>query len=492
MARRDWTRTPVFAPFSRPSCHARLACAPMRPLTVLRGIGLAFGILWATPSLAVPDGAAGSSAGNALAIPFTRFTLPNGITVILHEDHALPTVVVNVSYGTGSRFEEPHRTGFAHLFEHLMFMGTRRVPTKMFDAWMEAVGGSNNAWTSEDRTDYFDMGPSPSLDLLLWLEADRLMDLGPTMTLEKLNLQRQVVRNERRQTSENEPYGKVGLRLPELLYPEGHPYHHPVIGSHEDLEAATVSDVQRFFATYYDPANASLVVAGDFDPVAVRAKIEATFGAIPSRGKPADPATRGFPASGTTLKSLVRETIEDDVELPKIVMAWQTPKHFTAEDADLDVFASVLTAGKASRLYKALVVEQKLAQNVEASQQSGVLGSRFVVGVIARPSVSLDTLETAIDAELQTATSAPLDDEEVLRAKNGIEAAFVRRLEGLGARASLLNLYQAELDDPGSLARDLGRYAGASAARVRGTAATELDPKARVILRVVPRTKESP
>src|SRR5439155_24792426 len=216
--------------------------------------------------------------------PFEKSELPNGMTVILHEDHSLPIAVVNIGYWVGSRFEQAHRTGFAHLFEHLMFMGTQRVPTKAFDAWMEGVGGSNNAWTSEDRTDYFDMAPASAVNLLLWLEADRLRDLGPLMTLEKLNAQREVVRNERRQTAENQPYGKVELRLPELLYPEAHPYHHPVIGSHEDLEAATVSDVKAFFASFYDPANASIVVAGDFDPAKAKETIDRMFGTIPSRG----------------------------------------------------------------------------------------------------------------------------------------------------------------------------------------------------------------
>jgi zinc protease len=198
------------------------------------------------------------AASADVAIPFTKTTLSNGMTLIIHEDHAVPIAVVNVSYGVGSRYETQGRTGFAHLFEHLMFMGTRRAPTKAFDAWMESAGGWNNAWTSQDRTDYYDVGPPTAVDLLMWLESDRLRDLGPLMTLEKLNAQREVVRNERRQTSENTPYGKVELRLPELLYPKGHPYHHPVIGSHEDLEAATVDDVKQFFEKWYDPANASI------------------------------------------------------------------------------------------------------------------------------------------------------------------------------------------------------------------------------------------
>jgi zinc protease len=281
---------------------------------------LAFLSAFAISNVALADG---------VQIPFTKAKLANGMTVILSEDHTVPTTVVNISYGVGSRFEVAHRTGFAHLFEHLMFMGTSRAPTKMFDQWMEASGGFNNAWTSEDRTDFWDMGPSTSLPLLLWLEADRLRDLGPLMNLDKLNAQRAVVKNERRQTSENEPYGKIELRLPELLYPENHPYHHPVIGSHADLEAATVDDVKQFFATYYDPANASIVVAGDFDPKATMTLIERDFGSIPSRGKPQDPgAPAGFDPNKTTLTQVVRETIPDNVELAKVVMAC-TRRSFT-------------------------------------------------------------------------------------------------------------------------------------------------------------------
>ena len=410
-------------------------------------------------------------------IPFTVSTLPNGMTVILHEDHTLPIAVVNVSYSTGSRFEQPRRTGFAHLFEHLMFMGTRRVPTKKFDAWMEANGGWNNAWTSEDRTDYYDVGPPTALNLLLWLEADRLRDLGPLMTLEKLNAQRDVVRNERRQTSENQPYGKVELRLPELLYAEGHPYHHPVIGSHEDLEAANVEDVKHFFATFYDPANASIVVAGDFDPKATKAKIDQYFGSIPTHGKPVDPGAPGFDPNVTTLTSVVRETLEDNVELPKVIVAWQSPKHFAPGDAELDLLSSVLATGKASRLYQALVYEQKIAQSVEAFQGSGVLGSRFVIGVIARPGVTPERIEAAIDKELAKVRDAKVKDDELTRAKNGYESAFVRRLEAVRERASILNMYQAELGDPAYAQKDLERYRQATGEGIRAVAARVLDPK---------------
>src|SRR5277367_3206438 len=227
--------------------------------------------------------ASGVARADDVAIPNTTSKLANGLTVILHEDHALPIVTVNVAYHVGSRFEEPKRTGFAHLFEHLMFMGTRRAPTKAFDAWMEQAGGQNNAWTAEDRTDYFDIAPSTALPLLLWLEADRMRDLGPLIDQAKLDLQREVVRNERRQSIENRPYGVEELMLPKLIWPDAHPYHHPVIGSHEDLEAASVADVKQFFATWYDPSNASLVVAGDFDAQQAKALIDKNFGSAPSQ-----------------------------------------------------------------------------------------------------------------------------------------------------------------------------------------------------------------
>ena len=441
-------------------------------------------------ALAVGATAAAAPAHGDVSIPFTRTQLQNGMVVILHEDHAVPQVVVNVSYNVGSRFELAKRTGFAHLFEHLMFMGTRRVPTKAFDAWMEAAGGWNNAWTSQDRTDYFDVGPPTALDLLLYLESDRLRDLGPLMTLEKLDAQREVVKNERRQTTENTPYGKVELRLPELLYGSAHPYHHPVIGSHADLEAATVDDVKDFFARHYDPANASIVVAGDFDPKRAKELLDRWFGTIPSRGPSTDPGAPGFTDTKTTLTSVVKETLEDDVELPKVVMGWQSPRHFGPGDAELDLLAASLATGKASRLYKALVYDQKIAQSVEAAQESGVLGSRYTVGIVARPGVSLDTLEAAIDKELEKVRKTALADEELERSKNLVETSFVLRLEGVRERASLLNMYQAEVKDPGFAQRDLERYRRVTKEEVRTAAESYLTPGARVILRVVPKAKQ--
>jgi zinc protease len=420
-------------------------------------------------------------------IPFTKTALPNGMTVILSEDHAVPQVVVNVTYGVGSRMERVGRTGFAHLFEHLMFMGTRRAPSKAFDGWMEEAGGRNNAWTAEDRTDYFDIAPSTALPLLVWLEADRMRDLGPLIDQTKLDLQRDVVRNERRQSIENRPYGVEELTLPRLLWPDAHPYHHPVIGSHEDLEAASVADVKQFFATWYDPSNASLVVAGDFDPEQAKALIDKSFAAIPSQGKPTDPGAPGFSDEKTTLSSVVRETVPDNVELTKITIAWQSPHHFAPGDAELDLLASVLGQGKASRLYKALVYDQKLAQEVSARQESRALGSDFVVDALVRPGVDPAKVEKALFDQVAKVREKEVSSEELDRARNTYEMEFVDRLQGIEERASLLNMYQAETGDPGYVQRDLDRYRHANEKDLLSYAKKVLVPDAVVVLTIVPR-----
>jgi zinc protease len=420
-----------------------------------------------------------------LSIPFTKTTLANGMVVILSEDHAVPQVAVNVSYSVGSRMENPGRTGFAHLFEHLMFMGTRRAPTKAFDGWMEEAGGRNNAWTAEDRTDYFDVAPPTALPLLLWLEADRMRELGPLIDKVKLDLQRDVVKNERRQSIENRPYGVEELELPKLLWPEGHPYHHPVIGSHQDLEAATVTDVKQFFETWYDPANASLVVAGDFDPARARELVDRWFGGATGRGKPVDPGAPGFTDQKSTLTSVVRATVPDNVELTKVTLAWQSPRHFGPGDAEMDLVASVLTNGKASRLYKSLVYEQKIAQSVSASQESHALASEFVIEATVRPGVDPAKVEKALFDQVAKVRVQEVTGEELERARNEYEMAFVDRLQGLPARASLLNMYQAELGDPGYVQRDLDRYRRATAADLLSYSKKVLLPDAVVVLTIV-------
>lgn len=417
----------------------------------------------------------------SLDLAFERFTLDNGLTVILHEDHALPLVVVNLWYDVGSKDEVSGRTGFAHLFEHLMFMGTERVPEGRFDEIMESGGGSNNASTSEDRTNYHSTGPSHLLPTLLWLEADRLESLGRAMTQEKLDLQRDVVRNERRQSYENQPYAKAWLLLPGLLHPPGHPYAHPVIGSHEDLEAASVEDVKEFFAAYYAPNNASLVVAGDFDPKAARALVSDLFASIP-RG--VDPPRRRAPAAA--VRGVVERAVPDDVPAPRTSMSWLSPVHFQEGDAEMDLVAAILAEGASSRLERTLVRDLKLAQDVGARQESGELASVFTISATALPGVPLASVEAAIDVELARFAAEGPTPAEVERVVNKEEAEFVRGLQDLGRRADVLNMYQTILGDPGRLAWDLARYRRATPAGLRSFAAKVLDPGARVILRTVP------
>jgi predicted Zn-dependent peptidase len=422
-------------------------------------------------------------------IPFTKTTLPNGMVVILSEDHAVPQVVVNVAYHVGSGNEREGRTGFAHLFEHLMFMGTGRAPRGRFDQWMEAAGGHNNADTGEDLTDYYDIAPPTALPLLLWLEADRQMTLGNTIDAEKLGLQRDVVLNERRQSIENQPYGIEDLTLPEMLWPEGHPYHHPVIGSPADLKAASVGDVKSFFDSWYDPSNASLVVAGDFDASQAKDLVTRYFSGIPSKGKPTGAPT---PPSGewkSTISAVVRKTVPDQVELTKVDIAWQSPPVYAPGDAELDLLASVLTKGKASRLYKTLVYDLKLAQSVEASEASQTLGSMFIVSVLVRPGVDPARVEKIVLDQIATLRTTPVTDEELQRARNGYEMGFIDGLQSIPHRARLLNTYQSELGDPGYVQRDLDRYRKATAQDLLNTAKRVLQPNAFIVLEVVPREK---
>lgn len=430
-----------------------------------------------------------AAAAQDVNIPFTKTTMPNGMVVIFSEDHAVPQVAVNVAYNVGSANERAGRTGFAHLFEHLMFMGTRRAPRGRFDQWMEAAGGRNNADTGEDLTDYYDIAPPTALPLLLWLEADRQMALGNEIDADKLALQRDVVLNERRQSIENQPYGVEELTLPEMMWPEGHPYHHPVIGSPADLRAAAVEDVKAFFANWYDPSNASLAVVGDFDTAKAQELVTQYFSNVPSRGKPAGAPT---PPSGewkSTITAVVRKTVPDQVELTKVNIAWQSPPAYSPGDAELDLIASVLTKGKASRLYRTLVYDQKLAQSVEASEASQNLGSMFVVSVLVRPGVDAARVEKIVLDQIATLRTTPVSDEELQRAKNGYEMAFADGLQSIPHRARLLNTYQSQLGDPGYVQRDLDRYRKATAQDLLNTAKRVLQPNAFIVLNVVPRGK---
>jgi len=417
-------------------------------------------------------------------VKYEKHRLENGMTVILHEDHSLPVACINLWYYVGSKDEAVGRSGFAHLFEHLMFMGTDRVPGGEFDTIMEAGGGWNNASTSSDRTNYFSFGPSGLLPALLWLDADRLEGLGKAMTQEKLDKQRAVVRNERRQTSEMRPYGKADLKVNELMYPPGHPYHIEVIGTHEDLQAATLQDVKDFFAAYYVPDNASLVVAGDFDPAEIKPLVARLFGTL-QRG--ADPVHRDV--EPVVLSEVKRVTYTDKVQFSRLSMVYHSPANFEPGDAEMDLAAAVLSSGKSSRLYKRLVYEEKLATEVSASQGSAILGSLFRVDITARQGKSLDEIERVTDEILGEFLAKGPTAEELERHKASMEFAMLSGLQSILGKADRLNRYNFFWGEPNSFRRDLDRYRGATVAGVQGWAQKALRPSWRLIMRVLPESE---
>lgn len=420
------------------------------------------------------------SSASTIEIAHHKYQLDNGLTVILHEDHRLPQVVINLWYDVGSKDEEPGRSGFAHLFEHLMFMGTARLPDGGFDALLEGQGGWNNAWTAEDATDYYAAGPSHLAETLLWMEADRLEGLAAAMTQEKLNKQREVVRNERRQTSEDTPYGEVWLVMPEVMYPPTHPYGHPVIGSHADLQAATLADVVRFFSSWYVPNNASLVVAGDFEPEAIKARIAAWFGGLERRELPVSRAIAVPDRPQQALRELT-----DRVQVPMTVMVWHSPAQLQPGDAELDMVAALLSEGRSSRLYRRMVHEDGTALEVSASQHSQLLGSLFLIEAKPTDGHSLPALEDTIRAEVARLAAEGPTPAEMERVRNQLELSFLQALESLQGRASLLNRYQSLVGDPGHLQADLDRYRAVTAADVQAAAA-RLTPERAAILRVHP------
>jgi len=416
-----------------------------------------------------------------LRVPYERYTLPNGLTVILYEDHTLPIVAINLWFRVGSKEEPARRTGFAHLFEHLMFMGTKNVPDGKFDEILEGEGAQNNAMTSNDFTAYHELGPSHLLETFLWLEADRLATLPDAMTEKKVALQREVVRNERRQSAENRPYGQVELVLPELMYPPGHPYRHPVIGSHADLVAASVADVKAFFRSYYVPANASLVVAGDFKPAEARRLVEKWFGWLPRAQAPAHSW-----AAPARLTKNARVVVDDAVELDGITMAWHAPPAAGPGSAAHDVLAALLGGGRASRLSRRLVYERKVASEVEARVEEGLLGSQLEVVAIAAPGQRAAAVEAAIREELRAlTTTAPPTEREVARARAYVETRRLEHLDSPLEVALALNEWEHRLGDPGALERlDLARYAKIGPSDVAWAAwSTLTQPDATVVVR---------
>ncbi|MFN2420429.1 MAG: M16 family metallopeptidase [Gemmatimonadota bacterium] len=419
-----------------------------------------------------------------IEIPYTRFTLPNGLTVILHEDHAIPMVSVNMWYHVGSGRERTGRTGFAHLFEHIMFEGSGHVPEGEFDRLLEAAGGDNNGSTNTDRTNYWENVPSNALELALFLESDRMGYLLDAMSPAKVDGQRDVVKNERRQSYENRPYGMASILLGENLFPEGHPYRWPTIGYMDDLTAASYEDVVGFFKSYYGPNNASLSIAGDIDVEATKRLVERWFADV-AAGPPVPPVDP--PAAALTDEK--RVVHEDRVQLPRIYMCWLSPGYLDPGDAELDVLANVLAGGKNSRLYKRLVYDLQIAQDVSAFQQSRDLGSQFCVVSTARSGHDLPALETVIQEEIDRLQDEAPTDREVERAVNQYEAAFLDQLErvgGFGGKADQLNAYFFATGNPDWFQEDLMRYKALEPSDIQAVAETYLTDDGRVVLSVVP------
>ena len=424
------------------------------------------------------------SPATPIQVAYTQFTLPNGLRVILHEDHSVPVATVNTWYRVGSANELPGRTGFAHLFEHLMFMGSGHAPYGEFDSQLESVGGGNNASTANDRTNYYIDVPSNALELALFLESDRMGYLLDAMQPKTVDAQRDVVKNERRQSYENRPYGVADITLNEMLYPDTHPYHWPVIGYMEDLTAATYEDVVNFFKTYYVPSNASLVVAGDIDPVKTRQLVEKYFSDVK-----AGPAPKPMSIPGVSLTGVQKKTITDRVQLPRITLAWLTPRHLEAGDSALDVLADILAGGKNARLYKRLVYDLQIAQDVSAFQESMDLSSDFQIVATPRPGHTVEELLTIIDEEIVKLQQEGPSAREFERSLNQIEASFYNRMErvgGFGGKADQINGYYSKTGDPDYFNEDLGRYRALSPSDIRAAAAAFLPRDRRVELIVQP------
>ena len=425
-----------------------------------------------------------SAAADIPRLPFQTFTLSNGLEVIVSQDRRLPLTAVNLWYHVGPANEEPGRTGFAHLFEHLMFQGSKHTPPDSHFPMLEAAGATDiNGTTDYDRTNYFETVPSNQLELALWIESDRMGYLLDTLDQTALSNQQDVVRNERRQSVENQPYGIAEEAVVQMLYPKGHPYYASVMGSHEDIQAAKLEDVKQFFKQYYAPNNASLAIVGDIDPAQVRPLVEKYFGSL-KRGAPVPPITAETPP----ITSERRKVVKDRIELPRVYMAWLTSPIFKPGDADADIAATILGGGRSSRLYKKLVYEKQIAQDVNVGQQSLILGSQFQIQATARPGHTPEEIEQAINEELQNFRTTPPSASEIERARNTIETQIISRLEGLGGFggvADRLNQYNHFLGTPDYLQKDIERYRAVTPATVQAFARDQLQPNARVVVYAV-------
>ena len=415
-------------------------------------------------------------------ISFTKHTLANGLNVLLHEDHACPIVAVNLWYHVGSKNERPGHTGFAHLFEHLMFEGSQHHDRGFFQP-LQGAGATLNGSTNADRTNYWEVVPTGALELALWMESDRMGYLLPALTDAKFSNQRDVVLNERRQNYENRPYGLAPMALLAALFPPDHPYHWTTIGEIADLQAVRLDEVRAFFRRYYHPANASIAIAGDIDAAGTLALVDQYFGEIEA-GERVEPVR-----VSAELPGQARFLFEDRVELPRLYLAWLTPAMFAEGDADLDLAADLLANGKTSRLYRRLVFDERLATDVSASQNSREMAGYTQITATAAPGHSLGELEDAILQEIARLAAEGPTDEEIERGRVQTETQFMYRLQtvgGFGGKSDQLNAYNVFLNDPAFFDRDLARYQVVTHASLQQAAARYLDPARRVTLSIVP------
>ena len=431
--------------------------------------------------IALTAGAMAASAQSVPKLQYEKLTLDNGLELVLHEDHSTPIVVVNTWYKVGSGDEKPGRTGFAHLFEHIMFMGSEHVPTGKFDQWLEAAGANNNGSTTEDRTNYYESAPSNALPLALWLDADRMGHLLPVMDQAKLDLQRDVVKNERRQRVDNVPYGRADEVIGEALFPANHPYHWPVIGSMTDLSAASLEDVKQFFRTYYAPNNATIVIAGDFNRDSAVTWVKRYFGGIP-RGPqmPPRPVVPQFTVPRDTFLVL-----EDKVTLPRLYEAWHGGRMFAPDDAPLDVLADVMAGDKNSRLYKRLVFDMQVAQDVVAFNNSTKLDGFFEIRVTPKAGQTPTRMRELVQEEIDKVVRDGVTSRELARSLNSRRASFLDRIASVLGKSDRLAEYNYFAGTPDYVQEDAARYDRVTAADVQRVAAKYLT-QPKVVLTVVP------
>jgi zinc protease len=416
-------------------------------------------------------------------IPVERYRLDNGLEVLLHPDRTVPLVYVSVWYHVASGDETPGKSGFAHLFEHMMFQGSQHVGEDQHFNVLKKVGVSViNGSTNTDRTNYFEQVPAHQLETALWLESDRMGYMLPLVTTASLDNQREVVRNERRQNYDNVPYGRDRFVASQLLYGEGHPYRYLTIGRHEDLARASLEDVKAFFRTWYVPANATLLLAGDFDSAEAKKLVGKWFGSFPRTDRPAH-----HPVLPTAVTAPRREVVTDDfAKLRRIHYAWHSPRAFAPGDAELDLLASVLGRAGTGRLYKILVHDKQWAQAVGVDQGGRGFSGIFNVTVDLKPEAEVAAVEAVLDRELERVTREPITEQERRRVITQIEAGFVRGLEPLASRGEALQRFNHFLGEPDSFTRVLDSFRNATPEGVRAAAAQHLTRQSRVEVVTMP------